>query len=207
MVERRSNDMDKVETTDASMSEIGRRLRDARQERGEDLYDIADYLRIRPAYLFALEEGDFGATPGRPYALGFLRTYADYLGFDGQDLVGGLKHPRAGARGDKNVRSGQSRARGARSPAAGIAQDLHRSRPLAARRPRSRGGRLARRARLRRVVRDAGLRRRRPRSRHPPARRARSVRRAAVRGRGNAIGRDAARRGDAALSGTGPWSA
>ncbi len=92
MAERRSNDMDKVETTDASISEIGRRLRDARQERGEDLYDIADYLRIRPAYLFALEEGNFGATPGRPYALGFLRTYADYLGFDGQDLVGGLKH-------------------------------------------------------------------------------------------------------------------
>ena len=92
MVERRSNEMDEIVTADARVREIGGRLRDARQERGEDLYDIADYLRIRPAYLFALEEGNFGATPGRPYALGFLRTYADYLGFDGQDLVGELKH-------------------------------------------------------------------------------------------------------------------
>ena len=77
--------------TPARVREIGRQLREARQRRGEDLYDIADYLRIRPAYLFALEEGAFDAMPGKPYALGFLRTYADYLGFDGQDLVGEVK--------------------------------------------------------------------------------------------------------------------
>jgi cytoskeleton protein RodZ len=29
--------------------------------------------------------------PGRPYALGFLRTYADYLGFDGEDLITRIK--------------------------------------------------------------------------------------------------------------------
>lgn len=71
--------------------DIGRQLREARQQRGEDLYDVADYLRIKPSYLFALEEGDSRAMPGRTYAMGFLRTYADHLGFDGAAVVRGLK--------------------------------------------------------------------------------------------------------------------
>jgi cytoskeleton protein RodZ len=66
---------------------IGWALREARQARGEDLYAVAETLRIKPSYLFALEEGDFSMTPGRAYALGFLRTYADYLGFDGTRVV------------------------------------------------------------------------------------------------------------------------
>ncbi len=71
--------------------DIGRHLREARQQRGEDLYDIADYLRIKPSYLSALEEGDLRAMPGRTYAMGFLHTYADHLGYDGAELVRQLK--------------------------------------------------------------------------------------------------------------------
>ena len=70
---------------------VGRHLREARQQRGEDLYDVADYLRIKPSYLFALEEGDLSAMPGRAYAMGFLRSYADHLGFDGNEVVHGLR--------------------------------------------------------------------------------------------------------------------
>ena len=66
-------------------------MRTARLERGEDLQDIAAYLRIRPAYLAALEAGDVAATPGRPYAIGFLRSYGDYLGLDGKQLAASLK--------------------------------------------------------------------------------------------------------------------
>ncbi len=66
---------------------IGGALREARQARGEDLYAVAEILRIKPSYLFALEEGDFSMTPGRAYALGFLRSYADHLGFDGPEVV------------------------------------------------------------------------------------------------------------------------
>lgn len=72
-------------------AEIGRLLREGRQQRGEDLYDVADYLRIKPSYLFAIEEGDLSALPGRTYAMGFLRTYADHLGYDGAEVVRGLK--------------------------------------------------------------------------------------------------------------------
>ena len=70
---------------------VGQYLRTTRQERGEDLYDVADFLRIRPSYLFALEEGDLDAMPGRPYAFGFLRSYADHLGFDGNAVVAEVK--------------------------------------------------------------------------------------------------------------------
>ena len=81
---------------------IGQELRVARQRSGADLYDIADTLRIKPSYLFALENGDLGDLPGLPYALGFLRSYADHLGLDGQKLVRRLKagEPAAGQRSE-----------------------------------------------------------------------------------------------------------
>ena len=80
-----------TEAAQATLHELGMHLREARQARGEDLYDVANFLRIKPSYLFALEEGDLGLTPGRPYALGFLRSYADYLGFDGGAVVQQVK--------------------------------------------------------------------------------------------------------------------
>lgn len=76
---------------------VGSVLREARQARGEDLYAVAETLRIKPSYLFALEEGDLSMTPGRPYALGFLRTYADHLGFDGGEVVRLVKETLDGA--------------------------------------------------------------------------------------------------------------
>jgi cytoskeleton protein RodZ len=71
--------------------EIGRALRESREARGEELDEVADFLRIRPAYLAALEQGELRALPGRPYVVGFLRAYAAYLGLDGDVLVASLK--------------------------------------------------------------------------------------------------------------------
>lgn len=79
------------EVSDQALRTVGEELRAARLARGEDLEDIAAYLRIRPAYLSALEEGDVAATPGRPYAIGFLRSYGDHLGLDGKQLAASLK--------------------------------------------------------------------------------------------------------------------
>ncbi len=70
---------------------VGQQLREARQQRGEDLYDIAEILRLKPAYLYALEEGDYTVFPGRAYAFGFLRSYADYLGFQGEEVLRQIK--------------------------------------------------------------------------------------------------------------------
>ena len=65
-----------------AMRAVGAELRAARLARGEELEDIAACLRIRPSFLVALEAGEVDATPGRPYALGFLRSYAGYLGVE-----------------------------------------------------------------------------------------------------------------------------
>ena len=71
--------------------QIGQQLREARLARGEELWAIAAHLCIKPDYLAALEDGDLAAMPGRPYASGFLRSYADHLALDGNLLVAQLK--------------------------------------------------------------------------------------------------------------------
>jgi cytoskeleton protein RodZ len=76
---------------EAAALSIGRELRAVREQRGEDLYDVADLLRIKPAYLLALEQGDHARLPGIPYGHGFLRSYAEHLGLDGQKFVRRLK--------------------------------------------------------------------------------------------------------------------
>lgn len=75
------------DTAEALMREVGAQLREVRLERGEELEQVAEHLRIKPAYLRALEDGDLSVMPGRTYALGFLRSYADHLGFNGNELV------------------------------------------------------------------------------------------------------------------------
>jgi cytoskeleton protein RodZ len=88
---RRSSPEHKIDPAEALMREVGAQLRQVRLERGEDLETVAQYLRIKPAYLAGIEEGDLSTLPGRTYALGFLRSYGDHLGFDGQDLVTQIK--------------------------------------------------------------------------------------------------------------------
>lgn len=92
MFKRRSNApvLQQVPSEEA-LRQVGDVLREQREARGENLHDVAAYLRIRPGYLEALERGDLGAIPGRPYAIGFLRTYGTYLGLDAAAMVDHLK--------------------------------------------------------------------------------------------------------------------
>jgi cytoskeleton protein RodZ len=64
--------------------EIGNSLREARLRQGLDLPRIEEQTKIRGKYLRALEEERFEVLPGETYVKGFLRTYADYLGLEGQ---------------------------------------------------------------------------------------------------------------------------
>src|SRR5690242_4361149 len=66
------------------MFEIGTSLRDARLRQGIELSEAEQATKIRSKYLHSLEEEDFELLPGPTYVKGFLRTYADYLGLDGQ---------------------------------------------------------------------------------------------------------------------------
>lgn len=73
------------------VSVIGQYLRDTRIAKDEGLDAIAERLRIRRCFLEAIEEGRWDRMPGRTYALGFLRSYCDALGFDGRAIVEDLK--------------------------------------------------------------------------------------------------------------------
>jgi hypothetical protein len=67
--------------------EIGSSLRAARERQGLGYPEIELATKIRSKYIRALEEEDFDAVPGDAYIRGFLRTYADYLGLDGEVYV------------------------------------------------------------------------------------------------------------------------
>ena len=81
---------------DAPLETVGQDLRKARQLRGEELAQISRVLKIRKDHLDALEESNFDALPGRAYTIGFVRSYAEYLGLDGKAFVARLKTETAG---------------------------------------------------------------------------------------------------------------
>jgi cytoskeleton protein RodZ len=69
------------------MFEIGTSLREARVRQGVDLLEAERATKIRSKYLRALEDERFELLPAQTYVKGFLRSYADYLGLDGQLYV------------------------------------------------------------------------------------------------------------------------
>ena len=69
------------------MFEIGNSLREARLRQGLDFPEIEQATKIRGKYLRALEEEQFDVLPAQTYVKGFLRSYADHLGLDGQLYV------------------------------------------------------------------------------------------------------------------------
>jgi transcriptional regulator with XRE-family HTH domain len=69
------------------MFELGNTLRDARVRRGLSFEELERVTKIRSKYLRALENEDFEVLPGPTYVKGFLKTYAERLGLDGQLYV------------------------------------------------------------------------------------------------------------------------
>ncbi len=83
--------IDSLETENTTYSGIGAELYAARLRAGLELSDVSQRLRIRLQHLESIERGAFDEIPGRIYAIGFLRTYAEFLGFDGDDIVNRFK--------------------------------------------------------------------------------------------------------------------
>jgi len=88
--------------SDAPLETVGQDLRAARLRRGDDLATVSKALKIRKDHLEAIEEDRLESLPGRTYAVGFVRSYADYLGLDGAQLVERFKAEIAG-RSDGDV--------------------------------------------------------------------------------------------------------
>ncbi len=94
--------------------ELGERLRKTREARGLSIDDVARVLKFRADYVEALEHGEIKELPVT-YAVGFLRSYAEFLG--GSAL--GIDIPEAVAR----VRHGYTHPNGERRRMWGLTQE------------------------------------------------------------------------------------
>lgn len=66
---------------------LGQILKKAREKRKLSIDEIARKLHIRASFLEALETGHYYVFPGLAYGVGFLRTYAEFLGLDSKELI------------------------------------------------------------------------------------------------------------------------
>ncbi|MCF7820994.1 MAG: helix-turn-helix domain-containing protein [Mariprofundaceae bacterium] len=66
-------------------------LKRAREAQELSIEEIALSLKLRAAYLYALESGNWDEMPGQVYAIGFLKQYAGYLNVDVSKSVELLK--------------------------------------------------------------------------------------------------------------------
>src|SRR5438874_4241476 len=74
----------------------GKLMSEQREELGIDINDVGEVLRIKPAFLEALEENRPQDLPGPTYVLGFVRAYARHLGLDDEWVLERYKTESAG---------------------------------------------------------------------------------------------------------------
>ena len=74
-----------------SVDTIGQILRDARLSQSKDIQEVSNTLKIRQIYLEAIENNDFAQLPGKIYIIGFIKTYADYLQLNGEEIIRAYK--------------------------------------------------------------------------------------------------------------------
>lgn len=77
------------------MQTIGQRLKTEREEQRLTLEKVFEATRIRVQYLQALEEDDLSGMPSPVQARGYLRNYAEYLGFDVDKMLHELREQNA----------------------------------------------------------------------------------------------------------------
>ena len=86
MAERKKKHQD-AETSRPEYTSVGEMLRAARTARKLEFEDVSVSIHIRPSQLRAIEENDIDALPGMTYAVGFVRSYANFLGLNGAEIV------------------------------------------------------------------------------------------------------------------------
>jgi cytoskeleton protein RodZ len=79
-------------------SRIGGELRAARERLGWEVDAVAEALRLKPAFIRAIEQGDLAGLPAPAYTVGFVRTYATALGLDPNEAIRRFR----GERGEVN---------------------------------------------------------------------------------------------------------
>lgn len=69
------------------VKKMGEHFRSKREEMNLSLKEVENATSIRTMYLQAIEEGRVAHFLSNAYALGFIRQYAGFLGFDNEKLT------------------------------------------------------------------------------------------------------------------------
>ncbi|MGM0839096.1 MAG: helix-turn-helix domain-containing protein [Bacillota bacterium] len=62
------------------MTELGNRLKEAREAKGYSLDDLQRITKIQKRYLIGIEEGSYDAMPGKFYVRAFIKQYCEAVG-------------------------------------------------------------------------------------------------------------------------------
>ena len=76
-----------TETNEEKVETIGELLKQVRTKKGISLAKVSEDLRIRKVYLKAIEDSNTKDLPPVPYGVGFVRSYATYLGLNVDRVV------------------------------------------------------------------------------------------------------------------------
>ena len=66
---------------------LGEKLRQAREERGISLSEVAEQTRISSLYLESIEHDDYRNLPGGIFNKGFVKSFAKYVGINEQEAL------------------------------------------------------------------------------------------------------------------------
>ncbi len=62
------------------VTELGNRLKEAREAKGYSLEDLQRITKIQKRYLIGIEEGNYDAMPGKFYVRAFIKQYSEAVG-------------------------------------------------------------------------------------------------------------------------------
>lgn len=71
----------------SELKKLGEKLKKARENKGYSIREVSEKTNITPKFIEALEEEDYSAFPSETYTIGFLRSYAEFLNFDPDEIV------------------------------------------------------------------------------------------------------------------------
>jgi cytoskeletal protein RodZ len=72
---------------DQTATDMGSRLRQAREQRGLTLRDVARTTKISMSVLVAIEHNDFARLPGGAFRRAYVRAFAAEVGLNGDELA------------------------------------------------------------------------------------------------------------------------
>ena len=68
------------------MTELGNRLKEAREAKGLSLDDLQEITKIQKRYLVGIEEGNYEMMPGKFYVRAFIKQYCEAVGLDSEEI-------------------------------------------------------------------------------------------------------------------------